>query len=509
MQMKKSGFTLLAVLMVMTTVLAACSGGSPSGDGTYTPDTRVLRIGILSGDSSNEYVRGQYTDSFEMLQRGEVKVEVVPATNYTDNYYAPPEEDSDTSYYNNGKQYERLLTLLDGEAPVDVVLLENGELPLLRQLVRDNKLKQLDPLIADNNFDLSDFSSTVLEGMRDAGDGNLYALAPSFTTSALFYNRAIFQEQGIQPPTDQMTWEEVLSLAKQVTHGEGKDRVYGFSASRYSEWDPSFAIDMMAAQSKLKLYDDQGENMTINTPQWEKIFTEAYSLYEENVWPTQAVIYGEDQDYNSYDKGDFFMSGRLAMTLSNFGYVSELEQYARGAESNALLTPLDWDVVTVPVQPEAMDTGVGTAFTGLVAINAKALNPSDAWNYVSFLNGPEWAKLKSRSTGGLMSRLSAQDLTNATYHREAFNLLRPLPPTGDMTFDDTHPGIYNVNSLAYGIFDQIKAGDFSLQEGIAEWEKQGNDILRRIKEDPQNWEEQYWNEQYGDDGVSVSPAPVY
>ena len=58
-------------------------------------------------------------------------------------------------------------------------------------------------------------------------DGSTYGIPIGFTTHALFYNKDIFAEAGIDEPTNDWTWEDVQAASKTITEKcEGKK---GFS----------------------------------------------------------------------------------------------------------------------------------------------------------------------------------------------------------------------------------------------------------------------------------------
>jgi len=70
-----------------------------------------------------------------------------------------------------------------------------------------------------------------LKMLRERGvGGKLYGLAPTFNSKALFYNVDLFGEYGIDPPTDSMSWEEVLNLARRFPKdGDPETKAYGLT----------------------------------------------------------------------------------------------------------------------------------------------------------------------------------------------------------------------------------------------------------------------------------------
>ncbi|MCZ4149055.1 ABC transporter substrate-binding protein, partial [Escherichia coli] len=130
---------------------------------------------------------------------------------------------------------ESIKKIMTGDNPVDGVVADTST---IRSLIQENMLKQLDPLMQEDKFDTSDIVPSVLEGIKDIGDQSIYALTPTFSSSALFYNKAIFQKAGVEPPTDNMTWDDIFNLATRVTSGEGKDHVFGFAFSTWQGGSP-------------------------------------------------------------------------------------------------------------------------------------------------------------------------------------------------------------------------------------------------------------------------------
>lgn len=193
---------LVLSLALVSTVLAACSKGDSGSDA----ERHVLRIGFMYSNSDNEpYLRQQFTDSYE-LTHPNVDIEIAAAINYDDQRFQQPDA--------NNKQpdpYEKLKEMLVGSNPVDVVVLESA---YLKRLVQDNMLKQLDPLIQESKFDIEDFVPAVINGIKDAGDNNIYALTPTFSASALYFNKKIFTDAGVTPPTDNMQWPDIMALAE-------------------------------------------------------------------------------------------------------------------------------------------------------------------------------------------------------------------------------------------------------------------------------------------------------
>jgi multiple sugar transport system substrate-binding protein len=478
MALRKAMFLSLSLALIIS-LLAACSKSGESS----SAERHVLRVGTLYGGPQDEqYFRQQYTDSYE-LNHDNIDIEIVSAINYNDQRFNQPKPGEQQK---QPDPYEELKKMMTGDNPVDVIVVDYN---YLRRMVQDNMLKQLDPLIQQDKFDLTDYVPTVMDGLKSVGDDNLYALTPTFSSSALYFNKKLFHDAGVEVPTDGMMWQDVFNLAARVATGTGKDRKYGFSFNRWPS-DPFSDTQVYAQPLQLKTFDDKGEKMTVNTPEWERVWTTVAKLYKDKTVPNTQEIQQNPQDqkavYNPYN-GDLFMNGQVAMVIGEYGYINDITTANDNADKIEGFQKLDWDVVTVPQFPEKAGVGGNIFLSSLMGINAKAQNSDDAWDFIKFLNGRAWAKLKSRSMYEMTARkefLKPRD--GVTFNMDAFTKLKPVPPqtTDQEKIYRDMPNIWQVQNLAQPLFQEVIKGTKTSKEALAEWETKGNDMLKQIKANP-------------------------
>lgn len=105
----------------------------------------------------------------------------------------------------------------------DVYLVDG---PLTASYAARGHLLPLDDLLAD---DLDRFLPTTLE--QGTFDGQLYAMPLGTSSQLLFFNKRLFAEAGIEEPSadpeSRMTWEELLTIAQQLTKPE--ESQFGFA----------------------------------------------------------------------------------------------------------------------------------------------------------------------------------------------------------------------------------------------------------------------------------------
>ena len=113
-------------------------------------------------------------------------------------------------------------------------------------------LVNLDNLIAaDPDFDWDEYDKSLIDRFRS--DDGLFVLPISASTETIAVNADLFQELGIPLPKDSLTWEELLSMARQVSEAReaGKTEAYPFMKS--VSYD-KLSIEMFDRMLRSELY---------------------------------------------------------------------------------------------------------------------------------------------------------------------------------------------------------------------------------------------------------------
>ncbi|MDQ0192546.1 ABC transporter substrate-binding protein [Paenibacillus wynnii] len=443
-------------------------------------EQRVLRIGSLWSGEDDTYFRQQFTDMYE-LQHPEIKLELVSAIDASELRFSSafPQPNTDNLGSIRG--------IMGGEHPVDVII---GESQLLKSLAENNLVLPLQPLIDRDHYDISTMAPTMLNGIRELGGGNLFALAPTFSSSALYYNKKIFDAAKVAYPTNGMTWDEMFALAAKVTKVSKKSesRVYGFSMNRYLA-DPFWDLQTYVSPLKLSQYDNKGEKMTVNNAQWSKAWTTYSGLVKKQTVPgldSQEFMWTDGKPYSPI-QGDLFLTSKAAMVVGEYGYINELTSVHRNASKIKNYKPVDWGVVTVPTYAEKPDVAVGTWLGTMMAIGITATNPEDAWDFIKFVNSKEVAKIKAHNRYELTSRKEYITSQDPNINLEAFYTLKPLPPN-DLKMDSLltqKPAISQVSDAGRQLFIEVFEGKRSVPNALKAWEKQGNAMLLQLITNPQ------------------------
>ncbi|SYX81604.1 ABC transporter substrate-binding protein [Paenibacillus alvei] len=255
----------------------------------------------------------------------------------------------------------------------DVIKL--GDAKTFQSFAEAGRLYELDEMIRQDDYDMNGFLPGLIDRIKSLGNGKLYGLAPYVDREVLYYNAALFKEHQIDPPKNNMTWQEMFDLsAKFANIGSGDNKVYGFY-----EWygDIGSILYKIADSSGLKLLDPKGEKVLLNSDGWKKAIKQA----TDAVRSKSVFLHPEGQIYTQE------LRDQVAMEIGSAYKTREL-----------VLTKQDWNVVTAPVDP-AMDSSSIT-FSPIYAIAADSANKRAAWEFVKFVNGPEMAQARSRTLEG-------------------------------------------------------------------------------------------------------------
>ncbi|SDT34344.1 multiple sugar transport system substrate-binding protein [Paenibacillaceae bacterium GAS479] len=350
------------------------------------------------------------------------------------------------------------------ERKPDVLYLDMSSYPYA---IENDLLHPLDSVIQQDKFDLEGILPMVTDWLKKEGSGGLYALAPEFSTSGLYYNIDLFEKYNIELPRNQMSYQEVLNLAEQFpVKGSEADRIYGLSTSASSSSTKlSEAIFGMTnyygTLQGLSYVSADGKNITLDSPQWRNIYENVVDTYQSGVISPPGGW-----------ENDLFLNGRAAMVLEGSYYLNMISQ----AEGR-LKSPLRWGVVTQPVNSQNPDVGLVLGLSDIFGVYADSPNKKLAWEFIKFASGTEVAKSLSRAPGGSLSvRPDFIPEANGT----SLNAFYELTKMSDFNYPLNIPEGYE--SILQTIFSReteaVLAGEQTIDEALQKINVKGNEQLK-------------------------------
>ena len=243
-------------------------------------------------------------------------------------------------------------------------------------------LMPLDPFIArDDAVNPDDFNPRLWEAMQ--WQDSVRALPSSAQTAVIFYNKDLFDDAGIEYPSEDWTWDDMEQAASALTRdfdGDGIIDQYGLQLGQVYIV-PFFLYDGQIA-------DPEWKQARIDNPVNRALLTRYQALmYGENpVMPTATA---------SQELGmlPMFEAGRTAMHAAS-GYAIETFRTVQ----------FDWDIVPFP---RFIHEGESYRATGLwqeeFCILWDTDIPEEAWKFIRWCTSKEtieWAALNGHIVPG-------------------------------------------------------------------------------------------------------------
>ncbi|WP_042160245.1 ABC transporter substrate-binding protein [Paenibacillus gorillae] len=353
---------------------------------------------------------------------------------------------------------------LEREQP-DILLLSARQ---YKEMAREGKLLTLDDLVKQSKYSLDSITPGVLDTLKSMGDGELYGLSPTFSSTALFYNKDLFDRYHVEYPTDGMTWDEVLQIAERFAgEGEGNDRIYGLSLLPW-ESTPNGLLSKLDETAGLKWLDPVRMKLAADTAAHQQNAEKAVAAFQKEIIP-YIDIKNQVIDMNFYKEMPF-VKGRSAMYLGDFTLFKSITAELKSSNST-----MNWDLVTEPVNPQYPEQSSTLALGNIFAININSPNRQAAWTFLKFAGSEELAKIKSNSTFELLSRTVAMKEMDGhslePFYKHKFAPVSAIPKELPLQF------LQNYNQLREQQLKEVLDKQKSIHEALGTIQEEGQMLL--------------------------------
>jgi alpha-1,4-digalacturonate transport system substrate-binding protein len=322
----------------------------------------------------------------------------------------------------------------------------------------------LRPLVADASYYETNFSEAVLNSLRvDADDTGIYGFPLQFTITAPFINRTLFEQAGIDVPSDvkeSVTWEEWAEAAKAVADATGTpfaiayeprgQRFWGFALSQGGSW-----------------FDEEG-NFTVDTPGFRAAAEQLIGWNTDGL--SDPTIWANLPDGPNLSRQQF-ISGQVVLLYSG--------SFAVGGLATGIADTFDWSAIP---NPTGDGGSTGSPGGSLFVAFAGTQHPAEVAKLVDFLTSEEvlgefsvassflpghlglaTKGLEYSANSEILGQLSAQipdidaQAYQLQYSKYAFTYNRPIDARlsqvilGELTLDEA------IAAIQQDVDDAIKA----------------------------------------------------
>jgi len=243
-------------------------------------------------------------------------------------------------------------------------------------------LENLDPYIEQAGYDLEDFWPGLLE--YASYEGSVYGFPRDMSAEVLYYNKDVFDEAGVEYPTDDWTWDDLRTAAEALTVRDGEQITrYGLAmeGGKYQLW---------VGQNRGAYFDDLSNPSvcTLDAPEAVEAIDFFAGMMNDGIAMRDANL--------SQAGGDaaVFASGQAAMIIQNASRVSQFNQ-----------ADLNYDIAAVPI-PEGGQrsaSAAGAAWT----MSAGSDNKDEAWTFLSWLQSTDGGQRIYTMSGEILPALQS------------------------------------------------------------------------------------------------------
>ncbi|NLP83237.1 extracellular solute-binding protein [Microbacterium sp. CFH 90308] len=343
--MRRRILTTAALVAGFTVALSACAPSANSGDQEGSDEEVTLKVWSWRTEDVEAY--NKIFDVFEEEHPG-ITVEFEAFQN---------------------TEYNQILTTgLAGSDGPDV--------PMVRaygQLQPNIEAGQLEPIDGEVEG-LDDIAEGVLAGAKGKADGKTYAVPLATQTLQMFYNKQIFEEQGLEVPT---TWEEFIDVNEKLLAAGITPMALGAK----DDWIlPIFADIIGSARYG-------GSEFEQRVLSGETDFTDPdYVASLELITDVQKYLTPDVVGVSYTDSQIQFSSGQAAQFPGGSFEIATFRNQAPELELGSYQVPLpEGAVLDAPVSPAYAD--------GNFAVNSKSENKEAAFELLNWLATPEFGQL--------------------------------------------------------------------------------------------------------------------
>lgn len=314
----------------------------------------------------------------------------------------------------------------------------------------------LEPLNSTLDIDTSKFNG-VIEQLT-AEDGNYYAVPFISSFWVVYYNKDIFDQAGIEYPTNDMTMEEWDAKIREVNEKTG---VYG---NIYHTWRSTVSL-FGILDGKNTIIDG---NYDFLKPYYEMILKEQ----QDGVVPN----YGEQKTSGLHYSGAF-ENGQAAMCNMGSWFLATMQKYNAEASANGV-QPVNFGIVKYP-HPDGAPAGSTLGTVTSLAINANSTKKEAAADFLNWCASEEAAEALAAT--GNFPAVSSDKTSEIIASTDGFpndeNSKEALKTTAvylEMPLSDKASEIETILNTEH---DAIMTESETVDEGIANMNEQVQAIL--------------------------------
>lgn len=375
-------------------------------------------------------------------------------------------------------EYERFVNDETGNLKLETNLLSGTGVDLYMSYGIDALTKRaqgemaldLTELMERDGFDQKTYFGDMAEAYYV--DGKPYCLPTKLDQYGIVINKTMFDEAGIEVPTE-WTFEEFREIAKQLTHGEGQDKVYGMFWNTQQDISGMFTYLIAQTNGGDPMYLSETE-----TAFEDPVVLQAVQLINDMMNVDGSSPTHTDSVTQKLSQEGLFLTGKCAMTIGPWMIrsIKDTENYPH-------------DFVTAfapyPVVEEGQRNYTQGGYGDLLSINPKSEHIEEAWEFAKWyategmLPMAEGGRVPSSNTYDLQEVTDAF-LKGAEEIIEAESTQKVLiAPADNYAVPSITNHIAEVKKVLTEELERIFIGEKTVEQGMADAKTRADEILNQ------------------------------
>ena len=312
----------------------------------------------------------------------------------------------------------------------------------------------------DRDFDWSVYYPAALA--YGSYEGHSYGLPVGSVPTLMFVNKTLLAREGIPVPSNDWTWDDMLSICRQVTKDQDGDGVL----DQFGVYD--YGWRQAAVANGVKLFSEDGKTSYFADQRMEEVVRFMLDLHD--------VQRGHEVTAKDFDMG------RVAFRPFTFAEYRTYKPYPWLIKK---YSSFEWDCIRMPAGPSGRN--VSTLQTMLLGISARTDHPELAWELLrEICYAPEIQQVMLTKSQGLPARRdvvesdAAQQLfMETTPGSDGMNLKTVSEVMADGVTAPKFKGYNEVMILADNELNKIITGDSSINNALNRLQKSINMYLQQ------------------------------
>lgn len=336
-----------------------------------------------------------------------------------------------------------LLNFVAGTQP-DVMVLDASSSAVF---VNNGLLTDLTPLIQnDSEFNIDDYYQNVVDIARRGS--KVYAIPGDFTPMVMYYNKELFDAEGIPYPEASWDFERFLDTAKKLTDPSKKQ--YGFV---FSNWMPGWIMwlwnnggDVLSPDGKrAKGFLDSDQN--VETVAWLREMIRTHKVAPSL---SEAASTGVD----------LFANGQAAMAVS--GHWAMIG-YKNAPKDSRGKPKIDWKRLGVVALPHNTPQSNTVMYEAGFGIPKNAKNPELAWKLIKM-----WTsyRLQSRYNASGIAVCARKDVSRERASDPLEAQFLPIIQTARPPWGAKVEGYESVERIGKVMMDSVLTGGADVRTAL-------------------------------------------